>query len=188
MRVVLATLMLVAVACSSAPPQPTPRAVASPSPAPTPIRLKAPPEAILEDAQIGLPRTAARDHLTAAEAASFAADQPLALQTYTSWGWVEESTRTWSGGDRSADALVLLTLRPAGARLAFVYYAQATDVAPYSSASCPAAITGLDGCHMGTTGARAVITGWLSEEVFVIGGSGVDVGALAALQAGRLRA
>jgi hypothetical protein len=41
---------------------------------------------------------------------------------------------------------------------------------------------------MGTSSARAVITGWLSEEVFVVGGSGVDVAALAALQAARLRA
>ena len=56
----------------------------------TVIRLHPPAEAVLEDAQVGLPRVSGQDHLTAAEAASGAADQPLALQTYTSWAWVEE--------------------------------------------------------------------------------------------------
>jgi hypothetical protein len=129
-----------------------------------------------------------RDHRTAAEAASVAADQRLAYQTYTSWGWSEESTRSWSAGNRSADALVLLTLRPSGTRLAFAYYAQQTDVAPYAGFPCPRSITGLDGCHAGSSGSRTVVTGWLAEEVFVVGGSGVDVMALAQEQAARLRA
>jgi hypothetical protein len=150
--------------------------------------LKAPAEAILDDAQVGLPRTGARDHLSAAEAASLAADQPLTLQTYTSWGWTEESTRSWASGDRKADALVLSTLRPSGARMAFVYYAQETDVAPYATIACPASVKGLDGCHAGMSASRTVITGWVAEDVFVVGGTGVDVNALAALQAQRLRA
>jgi len=152
------------------------------------VRLRPPALAILDDAQVGLPRVSGRDHLTAAEAAGGAADQPLALQTYTSWGWTEESTRAWSGGGRSADALVLATLRPSGARRAFTSFAQQTDVAPYSGMPCPPRITGLDGCHMGVGSSNAVITGWLAEEVIVVAGHDVDVVSLAAAQAGRLRA
>jgi hypothetical protein len=152
------------------------------------VQLRTPAAAILEDAQVGLPRVSGRDNLSAAEAASTAPDQPQAFQTYTSWGWSEQSTRSWSAGGRNADALVLVTLRPPGARLAFAYYAQRTDGAPYSGIPCPASITGLDGCHAGTSGSRTVVTGWLAEEIFVVGGSGVDVMALAALQARRLRA
>jgi len=190
MRSALAAVFVLVVACSNGAAQATPRppAAATPAPLATPVRLHPPAEAVLEDAEVGLPRVSGRDHLSAAEAASGAADQPLALQTYTSWGWSEESTRSWKAEDRSADALVLLTLRSSGARIAFAYYAQQTDVAPYAGRPCTADLASLDGCHVGVDGSRVVVTGWLAEEVFVVGGTGIDVYLLAAKQAQRLRA
>jgi hypothetical protein len=168
---------------------PTPSAVPSPVPAASPVALRDPASAILEDGQVGLPRTGGRDHLTAAEAASLDADQPSAFQLYAGWGWIEESTRSWAGSGRSADALVLLALRPQGAQLAYEHYAQAAEQAPHEARPCPATITGLDACLEGTGSAGTLIAGRLAEELFVIEGQGgVDVGALAALQAARLRA
>jgi len=188
MRAFLAALLVAAVACSNASVrEPSPAPGRSPAAGPSPVSLRPPAQAIL-DAAPGLPLLEARDHLTAAEAASRDADQPLALQTYVSWGWAEESTRSWGAGGSGADALVLATLRPEGARLAFAHYAQETDLAPYAGAPCPAAVSGLSGCHLGVSNGRTVVTGWLAEEVFVIGGTGVDVPGLAAAQAVRLRA
>jgi hypothetical protein len=178
--------MLLLVACSNPAPTASPRpAPESPSPLPSAVRLRPPAEAILEDAQVGLPRVAGRDHLSAAEAASSAANQPLALQTYTSWGWSEQSTRTWADGARSVDDLVLLTLRPFGARLAFAYYAQQSG---QRERSCTAELSKLDGCHAGEAGDKVVVIGWLDDEVFVVSAAGVDVYALAERQAARLRA
>jgi hypothetical protein len=152
------------------------------------LALRDPAVAILDDSTVGLPRKAGRDHLSAAEAASLDVDQPRALQTFQRWGWADESTRAWADDQRNVDALVLLTLRPEGARLAFDHYAQQTDVPPFTGGSCPTSLADLDGCHLGSSPSRSVITGWLAEEIFVVGGSGVDVPALAAIQAKRLRA
>jgi hypothetical protein len=149
--------------------------------------VRDPASAILSDAQIGLPRVGGRDHLIASEAASLDVDQAAALQTYTSWGWVEESTRSWESADKRLDAIVLLSLRPEAADVAYEHFAQAAEVAPYEGSECPSALTGLDACRVGVGAGRTVVTGRLSAEVFVLDGSGIDVVALAALQATRLR-
>ena len=183
-----ALVLIVACSIGPGPVSPPPSPSATPRPRSSPLLLRPPATAILDDASVGLPRISGRDHLSAPEAASLDSDQPLALQAYQSWGWAEQSTRAWGAGNRNADAMVLLTLRPDGARLAFDHYAQETDLPPYVGAACPPSLSGLNGCHLGSTLSRTVITGWLSEEVFVVGGSGVDVPALAAAQSRRLRA
>jgi hypothetical protein len=187
MRGCPALLLAIVLSCSGsghAPPRPAP----SPSPPPTssPVQLRDPAAAILADSDVGLTRTAARDHLTAAEAASLDVDQSAALQTYTSWGWIEESTRSWRGAGKSVDDLVLITLRPEGAHLAYEHYAMAVETAPFEGVPCPAAFGGLDDCLAGTGAGGAIVAGRLAQEVFVINGSGVDVSALAAVQASRL--
>jgi hypothetical protein len=181
-------LALAVIACSGGgstarTPLPTP----SPAPAAGPAAVRDPASAILEDSQVGLARTAGRDHLTAAEAASLDPDQPAAFQLYAGWGWVEESTRSWAGGGSSVDDLVLLSLRPQGAQLAYEHYAQAAEQAPHEGRPCPARIVGLDACIESVTGAQTRVAGRLSEELFVIEGQGVDVEALAAIQARKLR-
>jgi hypothetical protein len=188
MRLVPALLALaIALSCTGggqavARPAPAP----TPSPAPSPVQLRGPAAAILADADVGLPRSGSRDHLSAGEAASLAPDQAAALQMYASWGWVDESLRSWRGGGKSLDAMVLLTLRPEGAHLAYEHFAQAAEVAPYEGRACPASLAWLDDCLTATSGAGTVVAGRLAQEVFVLDGSGLDVNALASAQAMRL--
>src|SRR6266567_2900516 len=139
----LAAVAALLVACQS---QPSHAASPRPSPTATPtplLVLRAPADAVLRDAGVGLPVTAARDHLSAAEAARDTPNEVLALETYSGWGWVEASTRTWSGGGRQASETVLLTVRAQGASKAFAIWAADTARAPLASSGCPPAVTGL---------------------------------------------
>ncbi len=180
-----AVLLLLGACQSQGPPAPTPRP--SPSPSPTPLLvLKAPAEAILADADVGLPRTAARDHVGAAEAARDTANEVLALEVYSGWGWIEASTRTWSGGGRQASETLLLTVRPEGAARAFDYWAADAARAPLAAAACPASLPGLDQCRLGAAGDRALVVGRLGAGVFRLDVSGLDAAALGARQAARM--
>jgi hypothetical protein len=183
----VAAVLLVVGACQSQSP-PTARPTASPTPSPTPLLvLRAPGDAILADADVGLPRTAARDHLGAAEAARDTANEVLALEVYSGWGWIEASTRTWSGGGRQASETVLLTVRPEAAARAFDYWAADAARAPLSAGGCPAALAGLDQCRLGVAGDRALVVGRLGAEVFRLDVTGLDASALAARQAARMQ-
>ncbi len=153
---------------------------------PAPPTLRPPALAILADAQVGLPRTSGRDHLTLAEAARDQPDQPGALHLYRSWGWVEESLRTWSAADRSASETVLLTLRAENARVA--YAAWVMSVTGSVGACSPALAQRLDDCTEAITGSGIAVVGRLDAELFLLSGAGVDVLTLAALQADQLRA
>ena len=179
-------LLLLACQTQSAPPA-TPRP--APTAPPTPLLvLRAPAAAVLTSSEVGLPVTAARDHLGAAEAARDTPNEVLALQTYSAWGWVEASTRTWSGGGRQASETLLLTLRAQGARKAFATWAADTERAPFSSSACPPSVAGLDDCRLGTAGDRALVVGYLDAEAFRLETTGLDTPALGAKQAARLPA
>jgi hypothetical protein len=181
-----AAALLVLGACQSqSSPAPTPRPSATPSPTPL-LVLKAPAEAILADADVGLQRTAARDHLGAAEAARDTANEVLALEVYSGWGWIEASTRTWSGGGRQVSETLLLTVRPEGAARAFDYWAADAARAPLAAAACPASLPELDQCRLGIAGDRALVVGRLGAEVFRLDVSGLDAAALGARQAARI--
>src|SRR5256885_8818529 len=154
-----AAVLLVLGACQSqTPPPPTPRPSPTPSASPLPV-LRPPADAILADADVGLPRTAARDHLGAAEAARDTSNEVLALEAYSGWGWIEASTRSWAGGGRRASETLLLTVRPEGAARAFDYWAADAARAPLAAAPCPASVPGLDQCRLGTAGGRALLGG-----------------------------
>jgi hypothetical protein len=184
----LAVLAALLVACQSQPPPaPTPRPSATPTPTPL-LVVRAPADAILGDTDVGLPRTASRDHLTAAEAARDTPNQVLALETYSGWGWVEASTRSWSGGGRQASETVLLSVRAEGASRAFEIWAADTGRAPYAASDCPPAIIGLDQCRIGLVGDRALVVGRLGPEVFRLETAGLDAPTLATRQAARLQA
>jgi hypothetical protein len=186
--VCLAALAAVLLACQSqSPPAATSKPSATATATPQPV-LRAPADAVLADADVGLPRTAGRDHLTAAEAARDTANEVLALETYSGWGWIEASTRSWSGGGRSASETLLLTLRAEGAGKAFDAWAADAARAPYSAAGCPAAVTGLDQCRLGVAGDRALVVGRLGAEVFRIETVGLDSATLASKQASRMEA
>lgn len=184
---------LVAAACQT---QATPPASPSPGHTPSvsaasassPPRLRAPADAILTDADTGLPRMAGRDHLTLNEVALDQPDPRSALASMQGWGWVEASTRTWSGGGRRVEAEVLLTLRADGARQAYGRWVQETDAPPRTGSTCPAQLASLDQCRLGRAGSSAVVVGRLDAVVFRVAGTDLDTVALAAIQAGRLRA
>jgi hypothetical protein len=175
----LASLCLIT--CSNSPP---PAAAVTPSPpaataTPTAaIAARPPSDLILADADAGLPRVSARDHVDITQAASEQQNEPLALTEYRQWGWVEESSRSWAGGaQRVAESLVLLT-RPEGASLAFQGWAG--ELA--QGVACPTGLE-LDECAVGTGG----LVGRLGRYVFRLAGSGVDLVKLAGVQAARIR-
>ncbi len=184
----LAVVAAVLVACQSQPSHPsTPRPSATPTPTPL-LAVRAPAAAVFTDADVGLPLTGARDHLSAAEAARDTPNEVLALETYSGWGWVEASTRSWSGGSRQASETVLLTVRAEAAKKAFAIWAADAGRAPYAATECPAQITGLDQCRIGSAGDRALVVGRLGPEIFRLETTGLDAPALAQKQAGRIRA
>jgi len=181
-----AALSALLLACQSQPPpvaapRSSPPAAATPQPA-----LRPPADAVLADADVGLPRTAGRDHLSAAEAARDTANEVLALETYSGWGWVEASTRTWSGNGRQVVETLLVTVRAEGAGKAFDTWAADAARAPYAAGGCPASVTGLDQCRLGVSGDRALVVGRLGAEVFRIETVGVDAPSLANKQVPRL--
>lgn len=176
------------VACQSQPsPAATPRPTPSASPTPR-LVLRAPADAALTQAEVGLPLVAARDHLSAAEAARDTPNEVLALELYSGWGWVEASTRTWSGGGQQASETVLLTVRASNAGKAYAVWSAGAATAPYAATGCPPSITGLDACRMGTAGDRTLVVGRLDAEVFRLETAGLDGPALAARQTARLPA
>jgi hypothetical protein len=169
------------VACtSSSPPAPaaTPSAPA-PSAAPSPAIVTRPPsDLILADAEVGLPRVSARDDVGLNQAASEQQNQPLALTDYRRWGWVEESTRSWSGGARKVDESLLLLTRVDGATLAF----QGWSGELAQGGACPDGL-GIDECAAGKGG----LVGRVGRYAFWFSGTGVDLGRLAGVQATRIR-
>ena len=187
-RLAALTLVLAAVvACSesgtpAASPRPSPAVPVSPPPA-----LRAPADAVLADAG-GPALITVRDHLTAAEYAASAPDQVIGLDQVSGWGWEEASLRQWSGGGRSAQALVLRTDRASGARLAFAAWSEQASATPFVAGDCPASVSGLDECRLGAAGARSILVGRLDAETFRLDLNGLDAAALGAAQAQRLRA
>jgi hypothetical protein len=169
-------------------PSSSPPPAASPAARPSPIALRAPAEAILTDADTGLPRSAGRDHLKVTEVARDQSDPRGALATIGGWGWVDESTRSWAAADRRVETQVLLTLRADGARQAYGQWVQETDSPPRTGSPCPPDLAGLDDCRVGRAGAVAVVVGRLDSVVFRVAGTNVDTVALAAIQARRLGA
>lgn len=166
-----------------APPRPSP----TPTPAPA-VALAAPAQAILGDADAGLPRTGGTDSLTAAELAAAAPDEVVALAELNGWGWVAGARRSWADGGRRLDVLVVLTDRPEGARRAFAHLGAEAAAAPLAAGPCPAPLSGLDDCVAGGGGGRQIFAGRLDAEVFQLTASGFDATPLAARQAARLRA
>jgi hypothetical protein len=132
---------------------------------------------ILADADVGLARVSARDHLDLTQSASEQQNQPLALTDYRTWGWVEESERSWAGGSQRLDESLVLLTRPEGASLAFQGWAG--ELAKRTA--CPSGL-GLDDCASGTDG----LVGRVGRYVFRLAGTGVDLAKLAGVQATRI--
>jgi hypothetical protein len=168
-------------ACTPSPPAtPAPSPSSSPSATPTAaaIPIRAPVEDILAEAEVGLPRTAGRDHLSLTQAASEQENEPLALTNYRAWGWVDAADRSWAGPGMRVDEKLLLLTRPEGAGLAF--QGLAGELA--SRAVCPTA-TGVDQC----TEDGGVLMGRVGRYVFRIAAAKADLDRLAGLQAARIR-
>ncbi len=178
-----ALVLLAACQLRQAPAPPPPSASTSPTPV---VQLRPPAQAILGASELGAPQ-AATDALTPAELAAAAPDQVVALEEFTGWGWSAASRRHWAHPGQTVDDLVLLTDREEGARRAYAYFAATAARAPLSAAPCPASITLLDACTLGTGGSRQVVAGRRGDEVFVLDATGADVVALAAIQAARLQ-
>nr|MDQ6918973.1 hypothetical protein [Candidatus Dormibacteraeota bacterium] len=171
----LAALCLLA--CTySGPPSPA----VSPSPplaSPTtspPIATRPPTNLVLADADVGLAHSSGRDDITLAQAASEQQNQPLALTWYRTWGWVAESTRSWSDGSRRLDESLVLLTRTEGAILAF----QGWTGELTQHAACPVGL-GLDECAEGSGSLVARV----GRYVFRLVGAGVVLENLAAVQA-----
>jgi hypothetical protein len=133
---------------------------------------------ILADADVGLPRLSARDHVGLTQAASEQQNQPLALTEYRRWGWVEESARSWGGGPQRVDESLLLVTRVEGASLAFQGWADELG----QRSTCPDGL-GLDACAVASGG----LVGRVGRYTFRLSGAGVDLAKLAGVQAGRIR-
>jgi hypothetical protein len=141
------------------------------------IAVRPPAEDILADPDIGLPRSAGRDHLTLTQAASEQVNEPLALTNFRAWGWVDAADRSWTGAQRVDETLILLT-KPEGADLAFE--GLAGELA--SRSACPDGL-GLEQC---AEDGQALV-GRLGRYVFRLSGSAVDLAKLAGAQAVRIR-
>ena len=139
--------------------------------------VRPPVEDILGDADVGLPRTGGRDHLTLTQAASEQVNEPLALTNYRAWGWADAVDRSWAGARRVDETLVLLT-KPEGADLAFRGYAGELTVL----SGCPDGF-GLDQCAED----GAALVGRLGRYVFRITAGKTDADRLAGVQADRIR-
>jgi hypothetical protein len=164
----------------SRPPSPSIAAQAPPG-----LRLRAPADAILADQVVGSPRRAGEDHLVAAEAASEQPDQAAALRRYTSWGWLDGSTRAWPGTDET----LVATASNAGAGRAFADWSAEAGQAPYAGAECaPAAAAGLDDCRLSLAGDRAIVVGRLGTAVFRISCPAAAAERLTAAQVAALQA
>jgi hypothetical protein len=175
----LASLCLLA-CTNSAPPVATatpssPAATSTPTPT---IASRPPADLILADADVGLARVSARDHLDLTQAASEQQNQPLALTDYRAWGWVEESVRSWAGGGQRVDESLVLLTRIEGASLAFQGWAAELG----QRVVCPAGL-GLDDCAAGSGG----LVGRVGRYTFRLTGTGADLGKLAGIQAARIR-
>jgi hypothetical protein len=161
-----------------------PTTAASPGPGPAALQaspaitVRPPVEVILADADIGLPRTSARDQVGLTQAASEQQNQPLALTQYRAWGWVEESVRGWGGGAQRFDESLVLLTRADGAILAFQAWAGELG----QRAACPDGLR-LDECATGAAG----LVGRVGRYTFRLSGSGVDLQNLAGTQAARIR-
>jgi hypothetical protein len=161
-----------------------PTAAASPNPSPSlpaaspAITIRLPSEVILADADVALPRTAGRDAVSLAQAASEQENQPLALTQYRAWGWVEEATRSWAGGSQRMDESLVLLTRSEGGVLAFQGWAG--DLGPRSL--CPDSLA-LDECAVGSNW----LVGRVGRYTFRLVGSGANLVKLAGLQAAKIR-
>ena len=165
----------------AASPAPSPSLSATPS-----LVLAAPARAILDRAA-GLPPTASRDHLSGAEYVASAANQVVAMDRVTAWGWADASYRAWASGGRSVSVLVVMTDREQGAAAAYAAWAQDAATAPFSAGPCPPGTAGLDQCTVGAAGGRSIAVGRLGAVVFRLEATGVEAAPLVTTQAERLR-
>ena len=167
-------------ACSPSGSAPRPVTSPSPSASPTapPIAVGPPADRILAGPQAGLAVTGGRDHLDLTEAASEQQNQPLALTTYRSWGWVDEASRSWGSPAMHLEEALLLVTEEQGARQAFADLAR-TKVA--NPRPCPP--LGFDDCAED----GSVLVARSGVYLVVLTGKGVDLEAEARLQAERLR-
>ena len=164
----------------AATPSPSPGAGTRSSP-PVQLTVRAPVDDILSDGEVGLARGGGRDHLGLTQAAEEQQNQPLALVRYRAWGWVDEAGRSWVGGPAQVTESLLLLTKVDGARLAF--FDQAADL----HSDCPPHL-GLDDCAEGRSGSTTALAGRVGPYMFRLDGSGVDVEALVAKQAIKIRA
>lgn len=180
--------MILAAACSGSPgPAPSPSSsatVASPPAAAVPIR---PPSLdILAENEVGLTLAGGTDHVTITQAASEQPNQPLALTLYRSWGWTDEAVRAWGDSRRRADDALLLLTKPDGAQRAFQAFGADFVKSPFAEVDCPTALV-VDQCREGKSGALTVVVVRVDRYVYRMQGLNVDLEALAALQAAKIR-
>lgn len=175
----LLTALLLAAACQSSPPS-RPRAAspaASPAPSP-PLAIRPPFEDLLGPDQVGLSPVSGADHVSKELAAEQQTNQPLALNEYSGWGWVDEATRVYARANARLELAILLLSSPTGAEAAFAAWADQL----VGRQACP---TGLDLDDCATAGGGLV--GRIGPYVFRLLGSGVDVVALAGQEAVAIR-
>ena len=181
--------MILATACSGGPaPSPSPPAGASPvSTLAAVVPIRPPSLDILAENEVGLALAGGTDHVTITQAAAQQQNQPLALTLYRSWGWTDEAVRAWGDSRKRADDALLLLTKPDGAQRAFQAYAADFVKSPFAAVDCPAGLVA-DQCREGKSGALAVVVVRVDRYVFRMQGLNVDLEALAALQAARIRA
>lgn len=184
----LLTALLLAAACQSS-PQSRPRAAspaASPTPSP-PLAIRPPFEDLLGPDQVGLSPVSGADHVSKELAAEQQTNQPLALNEYSGWGWVDEATRVYARANARLELDILLLSSPTGAEAAFAAWADdLTARLGLSRKGCPTGLQ-LDDCDFATYDQTAALVGRIGPYVFRLLGSGVDVIALAGQEAATIK-
>ena len=180
--VALAVVVLVSACQGAAGARPSP----TPSPRPVPATARPHVDAILADAQVGLPRTGGLDHIGVLEAAHTQLNQAAALDLYRSWGWVDQATRVWALGSQGSEEWLLLTVRQDGARRAFTFYSDQRAAATAQAGPCGAAANALDECAEWQSESGTTILGRRGPFVFQLTARGADADRLALLQAQKL--
>ena len=180
--------MTLAVACSGSPaPSPSPSAPTTPASSPAvAVPIRPPSLDILAENEVGLTLAGGTDHVTVTQASAQQQNQPLALTLYRSWGWTDEAVRAWGDSRKRADDALLLLTKPDGAQRAFQAYAADVVKPPFAAVDCPAGLAA-DQCREGKSGALTVVVVRVDRYVFRMQGLNIDLEALAALQAARIR-
>lgn len=173
------TVLLIAAACQPGAPAKKPSPPPSPSASPSPaLAIRPPYQDLLGPDQVGLSPVSGADHVSKELAAEQQTNQPLALNQYSAWGWVDEATRVYGSGPKHLELAILLLSSPEGAEAAFAAWADALG----GRQLCPKGLA-LDDCALSSS----AIVGRIGPYVFRLAGAGVDVIALAGEQAAAIR-